>query len=80
MTVGDFFLILVFDRLSLIVFHVFFMSFLKRLKHNTAGLWVSESDNGAFHYSNAHSNFTVRWPIKTEHSAFKAVVTRVTLP
>ena len=36
--------------------------------------------NGAFHYSNAHSNFTVKWPIKTEHSAFKAVVTRVTLP
>ena len=22
----------------------------------------------------------VKWPIKTEHSAFKAVVTRVTLP
>ena len=38
------------------------------------------NNNGAFHYSNAHSNFTVRWPFKTEHSAFKAVVTRVTLP
>ena len=38
------------------------------------------NNNGAFHYQNAHSNFTVRWPIKTEHSAFKAVVTRVTLP
>ena len=25
-------------------------------------------------------NSTVRWPFKTEHSAFKAVVTRVTLP
>ena len=37
-------------------------------------------NNGAFHYSNAHSKFTVRWPTKTEHSAFKAVVTRVTLP
>ena len=39
------------------------------------------NNNGAFHYSNyyAHSNFTVRWPIKTEHSAFKAVVTRVTI-
>ena len=44
----------------------------------SAGLWVN--NNGAFHYQNAHSNFTVRWPIKTEHSAFKAVVTRVTLP
>ena len=38
------------------------------------------NNNGAFHYSNAHSKFTVRWPTKTEHSAFKAVVTRVTLP
>ena len=38
------------------------------------------NNNGAFHYQNAHSNFTVRWPIKTEHSAFQAVVTRVTLP
>ena len=35
---------------------------------------------GAFRYSNAHSNSTVRWPFKMEHSAFKAVVTRVTLP
>ena len=34
------------------------------------------NNNGAFHYQNAHSNFTV----KIEHSAFKAVVTRVTLP
>ena len=38
------------------------------------------NNNGAFHYSKAHSNFTVKWPIKTEHSAFKAVVTRFTLP
>ena len=38
------------------------------------------NNNGAFRYSNAHSNSTVRWPFKTEHSAFKAVVTRVTLP
>ena len=38
------------------------------------------NNNGAVHYSNAHSNFTVSWPIKTEHSAVKAVVTRVTLP
>ena len=38
------------------------------------------NNNGAFHYSNAHSNFTVKWPFKTEHSAFKEVVTRVTLP
>ena len=37
-------------------------------------------NNGAYHYSNAHSNVTVTWPIKTEHSASKAVVTRVTLP
>ena len=37
-------------------------------------------NNGAFHYAIAHSNSTVRWPLKTEHSAFKAVVTRVTLP
>ena len=29
-TVGDFIFILVFDRISLIVFHVFLMSFLKR--------------------------------------------------
>ena len=36
--------------------------------------------NGAFSYSNSHSNYTVRWPFKTEHSAFKAVMTRVTLP
>ena len=36
------------------------------------------NNNGAFRYSNA-SNDTVRWPFKTEHSAFKAVVTRVTL-
>ena len=34
MTVGDFCCILVFDRISLIVFHVFVMPFLKRLKHN----------------------------------------------
>ena len=34
------------------------------------------NNNDAFHYSKAHSNFT----IKTEQSAFKAVVTRVTLP
>ena len=39
---------------------------------------IMGNNNGAFHYSNAHSNFTVMWPIKTEHSAFKAVVTRVT--
>ena len=38
------------------------------------------NNNGAFRYSNAHSNSTVRWPFKMEHSAFKAVVTRVTLP
>ena len=38
------------------------------------------NNNGAFRYSNAHSNSTVRLPFKTEHSAFKAVVTRVTLP
>ena len=38
------------------------------------------NDNGAFNYSNYHSNFRVKWPIKTEHSAFKAVVTRVTIP
>ena len=44
----------------------------------SARLWVN--NNGAFHYSNAHSNLTVRWPIKTEQLAFKAVVTRVTLP
>ena len=34
------------------------------------------NNNGTFHYSKAHSNFTVKWSIKTEHSAFKAVVTR----
>ena len=38
------------------------------------------NNNGAFHYSKAHSNFTVKWPKKPELSAFKAVVTRVTLP
>ena len=38
------------------------------------------NNNGAFRYSNALSNSTARWPFKTEHSAFKAVVTRVTLP
>ena len=38
------------------------------------------NNNGASHYSNAHSNCTVRRSIKTEHSAVKAVVTRVTLP
>ena len=38
------------------------------------------NNNGAFRYSNAHSNYTVRWPFKTERSAFKAVVTRVTFP
>ena len=38
------------------------------------------NNNGAFRYSNAHSNYTVRWQFKTEHSDFKAVVTRVTLP
>ena len=38
------------------------------------------NNNGAFRYSNAHSNSIVMWPFKTEHSAFKAVVTRVTLP
>ena len=37
-----------------------------------------DDNNGAFHYSNAHSNFAVKWPIKTEHSAFNDVVTRVT--
>ena len=37
------------------------------------------NNNGAFRYSNAYSNSTVTWPFKTEHSAFKAVVTRVTL-
>ena len=37
-------------------------------------------NNGAFHYAIAHSNSPVRGPFKTEHSAFKAVVTRVTLP
>ena len=38
------------------------------------------NNNGAFRYSNAHSNSTVSGPFKTEHSAFKAVVPRVTLP
>ena len=38
------------------------------------------NNNGVFRYSKAHSNSTIRWPFKTEHSAFKAVVTRVTLP
>ena len=43
----------------------------------SAGLWVNyHNNNGAFHYS----NFTVTWPFKTEHSAFKVDVTRVTLP
>ena len=37
------------------------------------------NNKGAFYYSIAHSNSTVWWPFKTEHSAFKAVVTRVTL-
>ena len=37
------------------------------------------NNNGVFRYSKAHSNSTVRWPFKTEYSAFKAVVTRVTL-
>ena len=36
------------------------------------------NNNGA--YSNAQSNSTVKWLLKMEHSAFKAVVTRVTLP
>ena len=40
---------------------------------------IMGNNNGAFRYSNAHSNSTVGWPFKTEHSAFKAVVTRVTL-
>ena len=57
--------------MSEIVFHQ------KNIK--SAGLWVIMF-NEAFRYSNAHSNSTVRWPFKTEHSAFKAVVTRVTLP
>ena len=35
MTVGDLFCILVFDRISLIVFHVFLISFFKRIKHNS---------------------------------------------
>ena len=39
---------------------------------------IMGDNNGAFRYSNAHSNSTVRWSFKTEHSAFKAVVTRVT--
>ena len=39
------------------------------------------NNNGGFRYSNAHSNYSVGWPFKTEHSACKAVVTRgVTLP
>ena len=40
------------------------------------------NNNGTFQYSflKAHSHFSVKWPIKTEHSALKAVVTRVTLP
>ena len=38
------------------------------------------NNNEAFRYSNAQSNSTVRWPFKTERSAFKAVVTRITLP
>ena len=35
MTVVDLVCSLVFERISLIVFHVFLMSFLKRLKHNS---------------------------------------------
>ena len=35
MTVVDFVCSLVFERISLIVFHVFLVSFLKRLKHNS---------------------------------------------
>ena len=47
----------------------------------SAGLWLNyRNNNGAFHLSNAHSNFTVRWPFKTEHSAFKVDVTCVTVP
>ena len=38
------------------------------------------NNNGAFHYSIAHSNSTIRWPFKTEHSAVNAVLTHVTLP
>ena len=38
------------------------------------------NNNVAFCYPNVHSNSTVGWPFKTEHSACKAVVTRVTLP
>ena len=43
----------------------------------SAGLWVITME---LFITNVHSNVTVKWPIKTEHSAFKAVVTRVTLP
>ena len=63
-----------FDRKVIVVYENVFQK--KNMK--SAVLWVN--NNGAFHYSNAHSNLTVRWPIKTEHLAFKAVVTRVTLP
>ena len=46
----------------------------------SAGLWVNyRNNNGALHL-NAHSNVTVRWPFKTEHSAIKVDVTCVTLP
>ena len=47
-------------------------------KHEISG--IMGKLNGAFRYSNVHSNYTFRWPFKTEHSAFKAVVTLVTLP
>ena len=43
----------------------------------SAGLWVITME---LFIIKMNSNFTFRWPIKTEHSAFKAVVTRVTLP
>ena len=46
----------------------------------SARLWLHyRNNNGAFPYSNAHSNVTVRWPFKTEHSAIKVDVPRVTL-
>ena len=36
------------------------------------------NNNGAFHYSNVHSNYTARWP-KRNIQLFKAVVTPVTI-
>ena len=43
----------------------------------SAGLWVITME---LFIIKMLIQILVRWPIKTEHSAFKAVVTRVTLP